>query len=111
MNIGYWTEKDDYLKWNVRVNRPGTFKVEVTYACNPNVAGSEYELSAGGESVTGRNAATKGWNDYVTEEIGTIKVDGAGVVEFTVKPTKMPGYAVMNWRKAVLTPVAGGERR
>ena len=61
--------------------------------------------------MTGKNVATKDWWEYTKAELGTIRVESAGVVDFTVKPTKMPGYAVMNWREAVLTPVAGGEKR
>ncbi len=104
MNVGYWTDPGDYLVWRVEVGKPGAFEVKVIYACEPVCAGSEYELTAGKRTLKGRNEATKDWRTYTEADLGEIVIDRAGLVEFTVKPVKMPGYAVMNWRKAVLAP-------
>ena len=104
MNVGFWTDPEDYLVWRVQVAKPGAFRVKVTYACEPACAGSEYELRVGNQALRGRNEATKDWRTYTQADLGEIKIPRAGLVEFTVKPTKTPGYAVMNWRKAVLEP-------
>ncbi len=99
-----WTKRDDYVWWNVEVSKPGVFDVVVNYACAPAVAGSEYSVSAGAESVTSKVAPTANWDDYQSAKIGTLRLEKNGPVNVAIKVLKTPGGGVLNLRSIVLTP-------
>ncbi len=103
-NIGFWMNAADTAKWQVQVNKSGTFNVEVTYACEPASAGSEYVIVVGDQQVAGKVEATKAWTDFATAQLGTIKIEKTGVTNIVVKPSKKPGLAVMNLQSIVLKP-------
>jgi alpha-L-fucosidase len=102
-NIGYWSNAGDSVSWKASIKTPGTFSVELMYACQGNSAGSQYSISAGKESITGKIEATGSFEDYRTVMVGTLKLDTPGVVAVTLQPTSKPGPAVMNLRQVKLT--------
>ena len=103
-NVGYWTNADDYVQWRANVVKPGDFEAAINYACEPGSAGSEYKLTVGDKSISGKISATGGWDDYKLAKLGAIRIDQPGTVTITVKPTKKPGLAVMNLRSITLKP-------
>jgi len=103
-NIGFWTKAEDFVTWDITVDRPGRFEVEVTYACEPAAAGAEYIVEVGGKSVSGKVADTGGWGAFKGEKLGVIEIADGGLRTVTVRPTAMPGFAVMNLRGVVLRP-------
>ena len=104
-NIGFWTNKEDWVSWDVSVAKPGAFTVEVTYACADGTGGSEYVVSAGDQQVAGKVEVTGGWASFKTEKIGALKIEKAGKVAIAVKPKTKPGFAVMNLKAIDLKPV------
>jgi alpha-L-fucosidase len=102
-NVGYWGSASDYVQWPVQVNQPGTFRVEVTYACEPGSAGSEYSVVAGGSKVTGKVEATRDWDTFTAAQPGQIRLN-QGKAIICVKPagTKINGAGLMNLRSVVL---------
>ncbi len=105
-NIGFWTNAGDFAEWSVQGVKAGTYAVEMTIACDPGSGGSEYAIVAGKNQVTGKVAATNGWQHFVDVKVGTLKVESAGQLKITVKCTSKPPTAqgVMNLRKIVLRP-------
>ncbi|MBM3477006.1 MAG: hypothetical protein FJX75_27365, partial [Armatimonadetes bacterium] len=103
-NIGYWTDVNDLAQWQVRVTKPGTFKVEVTYACDSSSADSEYVVVIGNQAVVGKTKITGAWQTYETVDLGTIRIGEAGAVNAIVRGLRKPGLALMNLRAVVLTP-------
>ena len=124
-NIGYWTDKNDWVSWDFQVKNPGKFDVEIAQACIPDDAGSEYEVKVasrsaemqetqqgGVESTASATEATLGskvestgdWNRFVTRTIGTFDLSKAGRYTVSVKPTAMPHGAVMNLESVTLKP-------
>ncbi len=103
-DVGYWTNESDYITWNVKVTKPGVFNAEITMAVAPESAGSTFTVLTDGSSCSGTAAATGGWSDYKTVNIGTITISKAGMVKVMVKPTSMPHGAVMNFRSLRLVP-------
>ena len=101
--IGYWTEKDYWASWDLKVTRPGRFTAAVTYA-NPQ-GGSEFALSVGGQTTAGRVRSTGSWGEFVTDALGEIELDKAGKVVLSVKGVKRVGDGVMNLRAVTLRPV------
>jgi alpha-L-fucosidase len=104
-NIGFWTDKNDWVGWPVKVTRPGTFKVEVTYAAAPGSGGATYHVYADAQKVNGRVEETGGWAAFKTVDLGEIEIPKAGRVSMAVKPQSKPGTAVMNLKSVTLTPV------
>jgi alpha-L-fucosidase len=104
-NIGFWTKKEDWVSWDVAVTKPGTFAVEVTYACADGTGGSEYVVSAGDQQVAGKVEATGGWANFRTDKVGRLAIEKAGKIAIAVKPKTKPGFAVMNLKAVDLKPV------
>ena len=95
-NIGYWTDAKDSLRWSASIARGGTFWVELTYSSQRGTEGSQYTLSAGGQSIQGKIAATGGWSDFQTVTVGQVQIASPGTVAVLLQPTRKPGAAVMN---------------
>jgi alpha-L-fucosidase len=103
-NIGWWTDKDDHVKWTFQVPDPGRYAVDVTYACLDASAGTQFTVVTGASSVTGTVSGTGAWNQFKTERLGELDVASAGKQTLTVKPTTKPPIGVMNLREVRLTP-------
>jgi alpha-L-fucosidase len=104
LNIGFWTNVNDLAQWQVRVDRPGAFRVEVTYACAPDSGDSEYVVVLGNQAVVGKTEVTGSWRDYRTVSLGTVRLTEPGTVSAMVRGLRKPGFAVMNLRSIVLRP-------
>ncbi len=99
-NIGYWSNNEDFVKWTMKVTKPGKFTVDVTYA-NPD-EGGEYEVALGEQKLPGKVHATNNWVNFTTETIGSLQISQAGKYELTVKPKKIAGGALMNLKAVTL---------
>ena len=106
LNIGFWTNVNDFAQWQVRVDKPGAFEVEVTYACDTNSGDSEYVVVIGNQAVVGKTEVTGSWTSYRTVSLGGIRINDPGVLNAMVRGLRKPGLAVMNLRSVVLKPVA-----
>jgi len=103
-NIGYWTNLEDYVAWDFVINRPGIFNVEITYACDRGVGGSEYSIEINEQKIKGKITDTDSWTNFKTEKISSVRVDKEGKYTLLVKPETKPGLAVMNLKSVMLSP-------
>jgi alpha-L-fucosidase len=103
-NIGYWTDAKDWVSWDMLVKKPGTFSVAITYACGKGAGGSEIIIGAGDQEVAAKVKDTGDWTKFVTENLGTLKIEKAGRTTVSVKVKSKPGFAVMNLRSVELRP-------
>ena len=62
-------------------------------------------MTAAGQELAAKVKDTGGWTNFITEKLGTVKIDRAGSYTLSVKPQKMPGSAVMNLQSVKLVPV------
>ncbi len=104
-NIGYWTNATDYVTWRMKVDKPGTYNVAMTYSDDTVASDSEFTLSTGNRTLSGVVKSTGSWSAYQTTSLGTIEINQLGAVTLTLKVIKMPHGAVMNLRAVVLDPV------
>jgi alpha-L-fucosidase len=104
-NIGFWTNPDDGVSWAFHVAQPGTFQVQVIYACAPGTGDAEYRVSVGEKRVIGKVRDTGGWTNFTEEQLGTMELSAPGKYTLTVKPQSMPHGAVMNLQAVRLSPV------
>lgn len=103
--LGFWTVMSEWLSWDFQVDEPGSFRVELEYACDPGAFGSVFAIAVGDQSVTGEIKSTGSWFTFTTADLGTMKVTKKGLQTLSVKATHMPRGAVMNLRSVTLTPV------
>jgi alpha-L-fucosidase len=104
-NIGYWTNKKDWVSWDFVLKIPGRFEVEITLACIDNQAGSEYTIAVDKEKLSGKVEGTGEWTKFVSSKIGTLNLSTPGQLTLSVRPNTMPNGAVMNLKSVVLKPV------
>ncbi len=96
--IGFWTNQKDSVEWEVNVVRPGTYKVQVTYACDAGSGGSLCSFLLGDSETQFTIAPTGGWGTFKTVEIGSVTIQKTGRTKVEVKVRMMPNGAVMNLR-------------
>jgi alpha-L-fucosidase len=106
-NIGYWTNKRDYVSWDFTLKTAGKYEVEITLSCGDNKAGSEYTVAVGRERVTGTVEDTGDWSKYTTKKLGVLNLTNPGQQNLSVRPRPTPQGTVMNLKSIVLKPVAG----
>ena len=102
-HIGYWTQREDHVEWTALLNEGGRFEVTITYACEPDSAGTEYQLIVGDNDLTGRVSSTGSWKRFRSESLGRMRLE-PGRYKVTVKPKTVPKNAVMNLRQIKIAP-------
>jgi len=102
-NVGYWTNPNDWVSWQVRVRDGGTYEVTLSYACEDGYGGAEYAVRAGDHQLRGTIEATGGWDKFVTVSLGLLELK-PGKQMVKVVPVRLPHGVVMNLKEIVLTP-------
>jgi len=108
-NIGYWTDSNDAVAWNARVDQAGPYEAEIRFACPPDSVGSKYQVLVGegaDQKVIGSGTvdSTGSWETFKTEKLGRTELS-VGKQTITVRALSKPGLAVMNLSEVRLTPV------
>jgi len=114
-----WTSMADTMVWNVEVNTPGRYVVEILYTCPIEDAGSTIELSHRQARITGK--VTPGWDpplytnqdvlpraptqspmkEFRTLNLGTMQLE-RGVGPLTLRALDIPRQQVMDVRGITL---------
>lgn len=102
--LGFWTRKDDWASWKVRVPAAGRYTLEVLQGCAGGSGGSEVEYRAADQTLVGKVVETGGFQNFVPRTIGELTFPAAGDYELQVKPRSKPGAAVMDLREVRLIP-------
>lgn len=72
-----WTQKNQSMSWEFRLNAPTTFDVHIKYATNKDNKGSIYQLSVAGKTLKGQvqfNVSSAKGNDIYTDDIGRVTI-------------------------------------
>jgi hypothetical protein len=124
----WWNSPERFIRWPISVDKPGTYKIEVTYslasstrsgqvqidseggniavALPPTVVqSSEISLTVDGHSISGTLKAGEGWDDFKTVSLGQVEIEKAGPSEAILKSTREMDGAVMHLRAIRLIPV------
>lgn len=67
-----WGSPTDRAAWKFQVAKPGKYKVELEYACDPLHSGNKFRLSAGNQSLEGSAESTGSWDHFTVHALGTI---------------------------------------
>ena len=115
-----WTSRDDSLVWQIEVNTPGRYQVEIMYTCPPADAGSTIELAFQESRLRGK--VEPGWDPplYTNQDtlprpraespmkefrplnLGTIRLE-KGRSPLMLRAIEIPGNEVMHLRAITLT--------
>ncbi len=110
--LGYWSNVNDHVEFDVTIDQPGSYEVELTYGCGAGQGGSRIELTlapdADRKNIVSKLpftvVATGGWQKFVTQQIGELAVPKQGRYRLTVRAVSKPGVAVMDLPKLRLIP-------
>lgn len=102
--LGFWVNKDDYASFELTVEKPGSFSVEVLQGCGKGSGGSEVEIEGPTNSLTFTVKETGGFQNFEARGVGTLKFTEAGRAKLIVRAKMKPGAAVMDLRQIVLKP-------
>jgi alpha-L-fucosidase len=99
-NIGFWTNPDDWVDWEFRIEKPGKFNLSAVLAAP---APTAFEVSIAGQTVHGDAPVTGDYGAFKPVELGVIEIPAAGNVTLAVHPVKN-GWQPMNLKSIQLTP-------
>jgi hypothetical protein len=94
--IGYWSNADTRVVWDVVVTKTGEYEVLVTQSLDDAKMGGKYEVTLAGATVTGEAQRTPGKEQFVEVNVGTLKVDKRGPATLEMRPTEVIGTSLMN---------------
>jgi hypothetical protein len=105
-NIGYWTDRRDYVTWDLSVPGPARYHVEACHACPDDVSGSTYRVGIeGGAAVAATVTPTGAWTSYSGwRPLGTLDLT-EGRHTLAVRVVDMRAGALMNLSAVRLVPV------
>ncbi|MCL5098769.1 MAG: alpha-L-fucosidase [Candidatus Omnitrophica bacterium] len=105
-NIGFWINAQDYVTWTCNITKPGRYRVELLYACQPGSEDSQFTIGLdGGAKVSGTVKSTGSWGAFKSETLGQLDLP-SGKQTIAVRATSMPKGAVMNLRQVRLVPAS-----
>lgn len=103
--VMWWTNMDTSLQWTAHVQKPGRYRVELTYAIVGNNNGSPLAVMVGDQVVKAIPKAGNGFNDYITASAGEVTISKPGDLEAVVKPLEKSHEFVITIRSLALIPV------
>jgi hypothetical protein len=103
--LGYWSNPTDWAEWEFEVPAPGTYAVQILQGCGKGSGGSVVNFAVGEQLLKVTVQDTGGFQNFLSRDIGRVRLEKAGRYTLTVKPMEKPGVAVMDLRSVTLTPV------
>ncbi len=99
-----WFTGEDRIEWDMEVEQPGTYKVEMEWSVADQEAGKEFVIEAGSEKIRGKVGKTGSWETFKTTQVGTLNLS-KGYHRVVFRPAEaFEGGALLDLRKLILTP-------
>jgi alpha-L-fucosidase len=108
--IGFWADPNDYVSWNLKAAKAGTYDVAVTYSCQPGAEGSRFTVQVAGQKLVATSRPTQSWSTYRTEPLGSVTLAKPGVYELAVKPSAETTWKVIGLKSITLVKAVGTRR-
>ncbi|MCX6926623.1 MAG: DUF5010 C-terminal domain-containing protein, partial [Verrucomicrobia bacterium] len=103
-NIGFWDQADQWVSWNVKFEKPGTYKVSASTATlNGDI---EFVVEAAGQQLGGKAPQTGSWSEFRQTDVGQLKIEHAGDQTIKVHPKDAATWKAINLRGVKLTPAS-----
>ena len=104
-HISKWTGPEDSVDWDIQVNKPGIFKVDISYAANKEWEGKPYEISDGTSSIKPSIIFTGNLFEYHEFPIGYFNFQKSGRYTLTIRPLSSSDSYLMYLNSIKLSPV------
>jgi len=100
---------EDRVHWRLRIEKPGAFRIEGTYATSPESAGGTFVLATEDQKTkTLSTRSTGGPETFTSEPIGFIWLRRSGHHRLTLIPQQIAaGHSLMTLESLRLVPVPG----
>ena len=98
-NIGYWTDDQAWVEWNINIDQPGTYEVSGIVSVEGET--TKFGFGIEGQSETTEIKSTGSYGNYESRSFGTISIDQTGALSFRVKP-EAGQWNPMNLRQITL---------
>ena len=103
--VGFWTQGDDYLTWEIDLPAAGSYALTLFSACPRGVSGTPVAFVAAESRVDFHVTGTDSFVDFHHATFGELELP-AGRSTVSLRATEAPGYAVMDLDTILLTPAA-----
>jgi predicted secreted protein len=100
--IVWWSAPDSIVQWPLKVDKPGVFKIELTYSLAENNGSSHLEIDVGGQRASITLNPSSGLDDFKTAKCGEVALKEGANLHVTLTSTKEPGGLVMHLRSLTL---------
>jgi hypothetical protein len=102
-----WTSPDDSATWKFKLQRPGFFKLELTYASTRDGNDTDVELLLGEEPIHKFHLAPTGGEDQFQTTSHTIVITASGTRALTLRPAADIPADSLSIKSVRLVPVGG----
>ena len=104
-NIGYWTEREDFLTWELDLRAPARFVVRLVSSCPDSTAHTSVTLEAAASHLTFEVPATGSFLTFREATHGELSLP-AGRSTLTLRPNAKAPIAVMDLDHFELVPIS-----
>ena len=94
----------------IHINKPGKFRVNITYAANKEWNEKKYEIAAGNNLIRQSVFSTGDWYEYHEFPAGYLEFPEAGVIRLTIRPAEQSTTNLMYLKSIRLDPVKETKR-
>jgi arylsulfatase A-like enzyme len=105
--LGFWVNKDDRASFELTIETPGEYTVEILQGCGKGSGGAEVEIAGPDDSLTFTVKDTGGFQNFESRQVGVLNFKKPGRTTLNIVPKTKPGVAVMDLRQIVLKPKKG----
>jgi hypothetical protein len=105
-HIGSWNDGEGGVEWEAMIDRPGSYEVTITYACNRSGAGVGMNISAGDQAISDLTVDTGSWDVFKPHRLSQpITISKAGSIKVFLAPINKRASAFMKLSGIRLTPI------
>ena len=102
--LGFWTDPQDFAEWEIKVAKPGKFKVCVHQGSA--TGDSKVAVQLGDQKLQFTVQNTGDFHKISEVSVGEIEIKEPGTYHLAIKPETKNGSAIMDVQKVVLQPVS-----
>ncbi len=96
--IGYWVNPEDWCRWRVYVETPGTYDLTIHQGCGKGHGGSEVAIKSSEQVLEFIVEDTGHFQNFKPRTIGQFRFDKPGIYNIDIHPLKKAKAAIMDVR-------------
>ncbi len=96
--IGYWVNPEDWCRWRIYVETPGTYDLTIHQGCGKGHGGSSVAILSNQQSIEFTVEDTGHFQNFKPRKIGQFTFNKPGVYNVDIRPIKKAKVAIMDVR-------------